>query len=78
MAPTEEKQELLAEGLDRLCDAEEFLKLSRSRIYQLISEGKLPCVRIGRSIRIPRRALVELAASGLVIHRDEQGSKVGV
>lgn len=63
--------ELLAEGLDRLADAERFLRLSRSRIYQLINDGELPCVRIGRSIRIPRRALVQLAAKGLVNYRRE-------
>ena len=31
--------------------------LSRQGIYQLASEGRIPCVRIGRSVRFPADAL---------------------
>lgn len=30
------------------------LKVSHSRIYQLIQRGELPCVRLGGRIRVPR------------------------
>jgi len=33
------------------------LNLSKSQVYQLIAEGELPSVRIGRSVRIPAEAL---------------------
>lgn len=38
------------------------LRLPRSRAYQLIQEGQIPCVRFGRSIRVPRQVLVDLLA----------------
>ncbi len=37
----------------------ELLGLSRSRVYELLCQGQLPSVRIGRSIRVPSRALTE-------------------
>ena len=56
---------LVAAGLFTVHQASEWLQLSRSRIYELISEGELHSVRIGGSRRIPRNALVELAARAL-------------
>jgi excisionase family DNA binding protein len=59
--------ELLSEGLDRIPEVSHYLKLSRSKIYVLMDTGILPYVRIGRSRRVPHRAVVELAAKNLVI-----------
>jgi excisionase family DNA binding protein len=39
--------------------AAEMLSISRSKAYQLISEGILPAVRVGSSIRIPLKWLEE-------------------
>lgn len=36
----------------RPSDIAERLKISRSMAYKLICTGELPCVRIGRSVRI--------------------------
>ena len=47
-------------------DAAGFLRLSVSTIYALMGKGLLPYVKIGKSRRIPHRAVVELAAGGLV------------
>jgi len=33
------------------------LSVSRSAAYRLISEGQLPSVRLGKSVRVPRLAL---------------------
>lgn len=33
------------------------LGLGRSKTYMLIAAGKLPSVRVGRSVRVPRAAL---------------------
>lgn len=33
------------------------LRIARSRAYEMVAEGKIPSVRIGRSIRINRREL---------------------
>ena len=40
----------------RASDLAALLGMSRSRVYQLIAEGRLPAIRQGRSIRIPRAA----------------------
>ena len=54
--------ELVSDGLQRVSEAAAFLQVSRSQLYKLISEGVLPSVRIGRSIRVPVRAVRELAS----------------
>ena len=46
-------------------EAAEFLSVSRSKLYELMDNGELIFVKLGRSRRIPRRALLDLAASGL-------------
>lgn len=33
------------------------LRISLSQTYELIARGEIPCVRIGRIIRVPRTAL---------------------
>ena len=38
------------------------LGLGRSKMYQLIGEGLIPVVRIGRSVRVRSKALEDLVA----------------
>lgn len=33
------------------------LRLGRNKTYELLAQGILPCVRFGRTIRVPRLAL---------------------
>jgi excisionase family DNA binding protein len=33
------------------------LRIARSRAYELVADGEIPSVRIGRSIRVSRREL---------------------
>ena len=61
------QQELVAEGLQRISESAKFLGISRSLVYRLINSGVLPTVRIGRSRRIPIRAVRELAAANVVV-----------
>ena len=35
------------------------LRIGRNAAYQLIADGNIHCVYIGRSIRIPRSALIQ-------------------
>ncbi len=56
---------LVEDGLVTVAQAVEFLSLSRSALYRLMNRGALPFVKLGRCRRIPRRALVELAARGV-------------
>ena len=53
--------QLVEDGLVSLEDAMAFLAIGRSTLYELMDQGKLPWAKIGRSRRIPRRALIQLA-----------------
>ena len=57
--------ELVQDGLMTIREAVAFLRLGRSTLYGLMERGDLPYARIGARRLIPRRALVDLAASHL-------------
>ncbi len=57
LIPNERRQ--TAPLLLRLTEVAEQLGLGRSTVYQLLQRGDLPCVRIGRSVRVPADALAE-------------------
>lgn len=58
-------EQTVADGLMNVSEAMAFLAVARSTLYQLMETGQLPYVKIGRARRIPRRALIQLAASNL-------------
>ncbi len=60
-----EQQALVADGLMTVREAAQFLRLSPSRLYVLMVGGQLAFVKLGRSRRIPRRAVIQLAARAL-------------
>jgi excisionase family DNA binding protein len=39
--------------------AAEVLSVARSKVYAMVQAGELPAVRLGKSLRIPVRALTE-------------------
>jgi excisionase family DNA binding protein len=45
-------------------EAAAILRVGRNQLYQAVGRGELGAVRIGRSIRIPKHALLELLAAG--------------
>ena len=52
----------MVEIVGRLLKAQEVgetLGLGRSKIYELMAEGQIPTVRIGRAVRVPERELQE-------------------
>jgi excisionase family DNA binding protein len=61
----DQPDQLLADGLERVRDSARFLSVSVSQVYALMQRGELPFVKIGKSRRIPRRALVEFAKRNL-------------
>ena len=61
----QDQADLVADGLVTLREAALFLSISRSKLYALMDNGELKFVKLGRSRRVPRRALIDLAASGL-------------
>ncbi len=67
----DQRLQMVASGLMTVGQVSEFLNLARSTIYALMDQGTLPYVRIGRARRIPRRAVLELAAANLSGTRTE-------
>src|SRR5690242_11582917 len=43
--------------LVRPSEAAEILGLGRSKVYAMLATGELPCVKIGKSVRVPLDAL---------------------
>ena len=64
-AAPQDQADLVADGLVTVQQAALFLSVSRSKLYELMDRGDLKFVKLGRSRRIPRRALIDLAVSGL-------------
>jgi excisionase family DNA binding protein len=50
--------------LYRVKEAARRLDVSTSQAYNLINRGDLKAVRLGRSLRVPARALEKIARSG--------------
>ena len=44
-------------------EAAAILRVGRNQLYQAVARGQLGAVRIGRSIRIPKQALLDLLAT---------------
>lgn len=61
----QEQEELVAGGLMSVPEAARFLAISRSYLYELMDTGLLVYVKLGRCRRIPRQAVIALAASGI-------------
>ncbi len=59
---TEPGVELVSDGLMKVAEVSDFLRVSRSSVYELMAGGELPWAKLGRARRIPRRAVVELVA----------------
>lgn len=55
-------EELVADGLVSPDEAMRYLGISRPTLNRLIDQGVLPTCRLVTTRRIPRRAMVELAA----------------
>lgn len=60
-----EKEAVVEEGLLSVREAARFLSVSRSTLYELMESGQLHYVKLGRARRIPRRAVLALAARNL-------------
>jgi excisionase family DNA binding protein len=62
-----ENESMVQEGLVTIEAAREFLDISRASLYRLINDGTLPTVKLIGARRIPRRALIDLAASRVTV-----------
>lgn len=62
-------ENLVGDGLVGIKEAARFLQISVAGLYALMGRGELAYCKIGRSRRIPKRALVELATKSMVLPR---------
>lgn len=60
-----ELRDLVADGLMTVLEASRFLSVSRATLYVMMDEGKLFHVKLGRSRRIPRKAVMNLAIANV-------------
>lgn len=51
----------------RPTEAAELLGVGRSKVYQLLSNGEIPGIRLGNSVRVPADALRDWVADQLPI-----------
>lgn len=56
-----------------VCEVAKILRIGKLSVYQAITRGEIPCIRIGRRILIPRYALEQLLGSATALpgHRAE-------
>ena len=64
---TTEREELVSDGLAKVNEAAEFLRIGRSKLYEEMDAGRLVYAKFGRSRRIPWRAIREYAANSLML-----------
>ena len=50
----------------RAVEVARLLGISRSQVYAMMASGQLPVIRIGRAIRVPKRALADWVTSNTV------------
>jgi excisionase family DNA binding protein len=58
--------EIISDGLERISDAARLLGMSRSHIYRMIRDRVLPSVKIGKTRRVPVRAVRDLVLNNMV------------
>lgn len=59
-------QNLVGGGLMTVSEASQFSAQSKSSLYLAMDNGVLPYVKLGRSRRIPRRALIKYLTQNLI------------
>jgi excisionase family DNA binding protein len=63
----QDREELIQDGLAKVDEASKFLRIGRSKLYQEMDAGRLAYAKIGRSRRIPWRAVRQFAADSLML-----------
>lgn len=55
-----ELRRMAEHGLADVAEAAEFLRISRSKVYEMLNSKELPSIWLGKSRRIPRLELIQL------------------
>ena len=63
-----EPQDLLnAPDMLTVSDLQKLLNIGRSTAYRLIENGEIRCIRVGRTIRIPKRFVADFIKNSIFI-----------
>ena len=62
---------VLSQGLMTINQVSQFLGVSRPSVYELMARGALPYTIIGHNRRIPRKAVMDLAADRLIASKEQ-------
>jgi excisionase family DNA binding protein len=63
------QEDMVSQGMLKMKEVAEFLGISKSEVYNMVAEGRLPYVpygRTGKAKRVPRKAVIDYAARNLV------------
>ena len=58
-------EELVRDGAFGVAEAQRFSGLGRTKLYELMEQGRLPFSKVGTRRLIPKNALVRILAEGL-------------
>ncbi len=56
----------------RVPEVANILNISRTQAYRLVQDGVLPHIRLGRSVRVPYKALMDYLAQHEVAARNDE------
>ncbi len=64
LPPWYQNIDLMAEGLFNVREASTFLRIGRSKLYELMASQDIPFVKLGKCLRIPKVVLKIYAERG--------------
>jgi len=64
LPPCYQNIDLMAEGLLNVKETSEFLRISRTKLYELMASHEMPFVKLGKCLRIPKVVLKIFAKQG--------------
>lgn len=48
-----------------VAEVAELMRVSKMTVYRMVHSGEIPAVRVGKSFRVPEKAVEDIIASGL-------------
>ena len=72
--PDRRRLDLMAEGLLDVKEAASFLRICRSKVYQLMDRQDLPYVKLGKARRIPKVAVKRYVEERMIVASEAEAS----
>ena len=60
-----------------VAEVAEMLRVSKMTVYRMVHSGDLPAMQVGRSFRVPQRAVEQYLAAGLGDWGHEEAESIG-